>query len=351
MAAWGKRLGFALGVGGAAVGTGWVADGLAGVFGALSEWPTDTSNPLLQIAGWVRGICWTSETTGQALWLLIGMAVLLGSLLLLFRLRHGIIIPRARMLRQDRFFGHHTLIMGLSARNEDQIKVTDHLSAVRFADVALPTKEMKDLLAKAADPSAPPEERERATQLEAFLPLVPQADGSPPKRQSHPWQQNLRMIWHHVQRTPQEVGQTLERVIVLPSRGSRPEAKEETAAGSWKDAQTFKRLLEEKLTEIGSTATVELSESGVDYLNLEETADVLSTLVQNAQQRRGGRHRRRASRFGSGICVDVTAGLKPFSIAAALVTMNEDLIFGYVDNDGQAKFYDARVEVAASFGE
>lgn len=338
MAAWGKRLGFALGIGGAAVGTGWVADGLAGVFGALSEWPTGTTNPMLQIAGWVRGICWKSETTGQALWLLIGMAVLLGSLLLLFRLRHGIIIPRARMLRTDSIVGHHTVIMGLSPRDEDATDNTEHLRVTPFRDVARTETDLKAVIASLEADTATEADKARAAHLRGLA--------------RHPWQQPLRMIWRHVDPDRAGEGHRLERIIVVPSLGHDPAATIEKRAGSVRCAEAFKALLVSKMGELDPPADVSVRIAHpVRYENLEETADALLNAVRDARRDHTHRHRGRRGRARGGICVDVTAGFKPFSIAAALVTMNEDLIFGYVDTDGQPKFYDARVEVAASFGE
>lgn len=51
------------------------------------------------------------------------------------------------------------------------------------------------------------------------------------------------------------------------------------------------------------------------------------------------------------VCVDVTPGQKIYSIAAAMVTMNRKLIFGYVTNQGVASFYDARIAIGAALGE
>jgi hypothetical protein len=338
MAAWGKRLGFALGVFGAAVGTGWVADGLAGVFGALSEWPTGTTNPMLQIAGWGRGICWTAETTGQALWLLIGMAVLLGSLLLLFRLRHGIIIAKAERCPDWSFHGHHTLIMGMSARTPPHKKNTANLRTAPFKEIALTTCETEGIIKSGDSSDASDEQKARTECLKGF--------------QRHPWQQNLRMVWHHLKKTSAHAGaNTLNRIYILPSSGPDPDSEDEFKRGSVAGANELREILKEKLAAEGHNSVEVRDVPPVDYENLDETAFALLELVRKARRARAKERPRRRSTKASGICVDVTVGQKPFSIAAALVTMNEDLIFGYVDNDGQAKFYDARVEVAASFGE
>lgn len=53
------------------------------------------------------------------------------------------------------------------------------------------------------------------------------------------------------------------------------------------------------------------------------------------------------------ICIDATPGYKPFSIAAAIITLNRNLKFSYVTSGfgpegGIVKFYDARIKTAAS---
>lgn len=43
------------------------------------------------------------------------------------------------------------------------------------------------------------------------------------------------------------------------------------------------------------------------------------------------------------VCIDVTPGLKPYSIAAAVITFNQGLKFSYVNTDGHIRFYDAEI--------
>ena len=43
------------------------------------------------------------------------------------------------------------------------------------------------------------------------------------------------------------------------------------------------------------------------------------------------------------VCIDVTPGLKPYSIAAAVITFNQGLKFSYVNMDGHIRFYDAQI--------
>ena len=43
------------------------------------------------------------------------------------------------------------------------------------------------------------------------------------------------------------------------------------------------------------------------------------------------------------VCIDVTPGFKPYSIAAAVITFNQGLKFSYVNMDGHIRFYDADI--------
>ena len=43
------------------------------------------------------------------------------------------------------------------------------------------------------------------------------------------------------------------------------------------------------------------------------------------------------------VCIDVTPGFKPYSIAAAVITFNQGLKFSYVNTDGHIRFYDAEI--------
>ena len=43
------------------------------------------------------------------------------------------------------------------------------------------------------------------------------------------------------------------------------------------------------------------------------------------------------------VCIDVTPGFKPYSIAAAVITFNQGLKFSYVNMEGQIRFYDAEI--------
>lgn len=43
------------------------------------------------------------------------------------------------------------------------------------------------------------------------------------------------------------------------------------------------------------------------------------------------------------VCIDVTPGFKPYSIAAAVITFNQGLKFSYVNMEGHIRFYDADI--------
>jgi hypothetical protein len=50
--------------------------------------------------------------------------------------------------------------------------------------------------------------------------------------------------------------------------------------------------------------------------------------------------------FEDEVCIDATPGFKPFSIAAAIVTLNRKVKFSYVTTKGRVKFYDAHISLA-----
>jgi hypothetical protein len=46
------------------------------------------------------------------------------------------------------------------------------------------------------------------------------------------------------------------------------------------------------------------------------------------------------------VCIDAASGQKIFSMTAAIVTLNKNLVFTYVDNRGKVRAYDASVALA-----
>lgn len=75
----------------------------------------------------------------------------------------------------------------------------------------------------------------------------------------------------------------------------------------------------------------------VDFEDYDGIAASFRSAIALARDRCGARL--------SEICVDATAGPKIFSIAAAVVTLNQSLVFTYVNNQGKVRAFDASVSM------
>jgi len=334
---------------GVAIGTGWTADAAFELAQAMMSWTYEPWN----MPGAVLDLLWLPQWTPEArkpfVWLLAGIGVLLLSVWTLFGLRHGIIIANADQVPDEGFRGHHTLIMGLSPRHPGGDYATQKACflGARFQDLALPKA---DLIRRLGADRATARDPEDAKHFEDLKTLFPIAQNGEPL--NHPWQQNLRMIWRHVHGAQHGRGHKLQRIYILPSKNRNPQGKEERDQGSYLCVHEFVEILERKLSQIGrGDISIVVSDQCVDYEDMNETAAALLDLVEDAKEAHKAAAAPGPRRNRRGICVDGTAGQKVFSVAAATVTMNNDLFFGYVDNTGQPKFYDARIEVAGRFGE
>ena len=86
---------------------------------------------------------------------------------------------------------------------------------------------------------------------------------------------------------------------------------------------------------------------GVDYDNYDHTRAGLEWALDQAQKDfRASRRRGAKPLKDSQICVDMTAGLKIFSVAAMIVTLNRDVRLSYVSNDGIVSVFDAEIGLA-----
>ncbi len=168
------------------------------------------------------------------------------------------------------------------------------------------------------------------------------------------WQQNIRAMAVHAK------SNALQRVIVLPSEESAGQfSKFKDYASSLFDTGNGAQFEIDYVrhTDDGKEAFYvwdsERSATGKeecrDYEDFDYVHDGLQRALEQVgvRSRRGGPVRRFLSRgtsYGSNeVCIDATAGIKVFSIAAAIVTLNSDAIFGYVNTKGEPRFYDATV--------
>lgn len=141
------------------------------------------------------------------------------------------------------------------------------------------------------------------------------------------WQQTIRGINHHVRWNDEEpVG--FPDVCILLSGGENGSAKQ------WQD---FRRLLEQLYRGLPNALMhiekVELSKQGLDFEVHDQVVRVLE-----AQLLAFGRRGRRGE-----VMIDATGGQKPFSIAAAIVTLRSpEQRFQYVTNAGKVTYYNAK---------
>lgn len=315
----GRLLGVFLLLGCAAVGTGWTADGLIETLASAfpcAEQPADFCSLM---ACRKQGLTWTAETSSHLLWFLSGLLLLAGGVYGLFRLRHGIIFGRATMEHLEDYKGRAVLIMGLSPNSgASPDKALQDMDALTLEHLGWSAEETTRFLE--ASPSK--NEAQHLTDV-----------------QKHPWRQNMRIVRAHL--SPPAHGEPLAAILIIPS------VVNASGKGSARDVITFTALLKRKLEGAGYPDIQVLVHeiNGVEYENFSATAATLDRAVRRA--RHIIREKKRNPR--SNICIDATAGQKVFSIAAATVTLNHDLIFSYVNNKGEVHFYDAQVHVLDAF--
>lgn len=129
-----------------------------------------------------------------------------------------------------------------------------------------------------------------------------------------PWQQNLRAIKPHIG--------VLEHVIIVTSARSQPHLR------------AFTELLEGLTAETGKLSIHALP-TPADFEDYDDLVGAFSEALMLARQVGGA--------YYGDVCIDATAGQKIFSIAAAIVTLNKNLVFTYVNNLGKVRAYDASV--------
>lgn len=169
-----------------------------------------------------------------------------------------------------------------------------------------------------------------AGQLQSFVDTV--RNGAP---NGGPWQQNARAIAHHLDR--------LERIYVLPSTKSRAQFDAFCAFCT----TLFGRPMDIRLVRDSSGAEFQLPATAEgDARSYENYAYVhagLSAALAQAKRDLPDLAERE-------VCIEATAGLKTFSIAAGILTLNRDVRFGYVTSHlegelqgGEVRVYDARI--------
>ena len=152
---------------------------------------------------------------------------------------------------------------------------------------------------------------------------------------SSPWQQNIRSIHAHRNH--------LKRVIVIPSEQSVRQSEQFKAYFSklFGADSTITLEFDPRFSRSANTVAESTSKRSIYehydfmYNNLRRIVRevTMSTYVTEEQ-----------------VCIDCTSGQKTFSIAAAMVTLNTKTKMSYLNPDGEAKFYDMRVDFAGFMG-
>ncbi len=155
------------------------------------------------------------------------------------------------------------------------------------------------------------------------------------------WQQPCRLIYHIWQ-----AHRVLERIIIIPPKYltsvtqteddqvcSIPGRPVVTDEGK-NQANELRKLIELLLERIDCKAEVTLLDHSVDYEDLEE----VETAIEEARQIALS-----AGVSDRDICVDITAGQKTFSIAAANATLRHNIVFAYVPTNSPDNISDASV--------
>ncbi len=143
-----------------------------------------------------------------------------------------------------------------------------------------------------------------------------------------PWQQNLRVLAFHLGTTGKHQRTKLKKIVVI------------TTDKSAKDYPLFEALVHKKLREFGGE-DVCISQAACP-VDAEKFNDVHALLNEEIKALRS------ASEGGEDfadrdIVIDITALPRPFAIAASVLTLNRDLVFSYVNNNGELSEYDGDI--------
>jgi len=244
------------------------------------------------------GIGWPDDA-----WALLGRAAVLfilsaGVAGLVYRWRHRVISSVIR--RSERVRRARVSIQGLSdlAGEGGRFRETNRAKLKQARAIAL------DLLCLS-------EEQQRAAKLDE------------PKRSAlnaldrFPWQQNIRALAPHLGK--------LDHVVVITSERSDAEFDE------------FAAFVRSQCSQAGHAVQVHrATRAGVDYEDYEMLSSAIREAISLARRLGADEH---------DIVIDATAGLKIFSIAAAIATVNRNLVFTYVNNKGVVRAFDASMQL------
>ena len=161
-----------------------------------------------------------------------------------------------------------------------------------------------------------------------------------------PWQQSIRAMWFHAR--PKVLPERrLKRVLVLPSQQSKDQID---LFKEYVDA-LFRGTIEVDVVRHASGAAEPFcirDAEGKEWRDYDRYDYVRDGLERAKDQAKAS-----GTYDDADICIDTTPGQKPFSIAAAIMTLNSDVVFSYVtsalvgsERGGEVRVYDAHIDVA-----
>ena len=290
-------------------GDGWV-DVSKAVFGRVvsgAPWPADVGVAVLLLLG-------GTALTALLLWRLVSLG-------------QDYISSRARITTEEEG-SRKVMIMGFSPLGTEDLEYAKRLAkewtaegvaqpADRFASPKAQKKSLEDRVKRLLETMDPANRPEVDSLKKEIKEVEKRIAGTS-------WQQNVRALWR--------VRDVLKHVIVIVPK-----------SGGDQQFETFKNFLVELFAKNGIDLRVDRvrgpEAKPLDPVGHEDYREL------QVQLRAALDMAEREYKVGArDICIDITAGLKPFSVAAAVVTLNRRLIFSYVNAAGEVKFYDAELD-------
>lgn len=186
---------------------------------------------------------------------------------------------------------------------------------------------------------------------EHFRTAAEASAGDPEFKKRLPWQQNLRVIYdvasHH----------KLEGVFVLvPQKDDKPSKADEEQARAF--IEFIEGYFEDSLKGKVNTITIQNGQEPFYVVSQERGApsrhyeffDYVKEGIDRGVEMIAAAAAIPVREIEREIVLDITSGLKVFSIVGAIQTLNRDLVFAYASNDGSVTYYDAEVTLAGRDG-
>jgi len=247
-------------------------------------------------AGGLTDVVWRAPAGERLLFAGAVFCVVVALGYIVYKWRHTLIHTAVR--RSDRIAAKPVLIMGLSdlagegGRNlVSNLKSLETARSLPLSALALTEDEVKDEKRPLSE-----DDRGKLTAIARF-----------------PWQQNLRAMKPHLG--------VLRHLIVITSHQSHDNFPD------------FRSWIDDLRMEIGPLKVHEVGPA--DFEDYDDLVQAFGSALRLSGDECGARLEE--------VCLDATAGLKIFSMTAAIVTLNKSLVFTYVNNRGKVRAYDASV--------